>query len=356
MSDTQEPTVTQKKENIIKALGIAGFTENPEYPGMYEQINGNIKTVVDLTAGTSAYIYDIVNKCKITDITDDPDGLLKKVVDLITKAEDGQMPTKSKPDEVVNVPQSDTPPPESKPKEAPQEPAHDTTDTGNVPAVPEPAQASALQGNILDLIRKYVGNDVLQVFGDTGAGKSKFCFEVAMQAIAAGKKVYYLDTERNLTDEDVAHLKGCDYHYTPVLDEIDKIVQNLPAVDVVILDSIGFPVLTTYARLSLKQKGDALLKLIAIFGDLKTWAYKNNGVAVVTNQPESEFNKASGHIFRPFGDKSQFACKEIWKTKIKTRGASETNISIEAFRSRSVGMGAKIATMKITDAGVEVVT
>jgi hypothetical protein len=350
MTDTQKPTAEQKNENIIKALTIAGFTENPEYPGMYAQINGNIKTVVDLTAGTSAYLYDIVKNKKITE---DSSGLLKAMVDLITDAEDGRMPTKSDADEVVHVPKKDT----EDNKDTLPEPAQDTTDTGNVPAVPEPAQACApTENNLLDLIQKYVGNDVLQVFGDTGAGKSKFCFEVAMQAIAAGKKVYYLDTERNLTDADVAHLKGCDYHYTPVLDEIDKIVQNLPAVDVVILDSIGFPVLTTYARLSMKQKGDALLQLIAIFGDLKTWAYKNNGVAVVTNQPESEFNKEKGHIFRPFGDKSQFACKEIWKTKIKTRGATVTNISIEAFRSRSVGMGAKIAMMKITDSGVEVST
>jgi len=73
MSDTQEPTAAQKKENIIKALTIAGFTENPEYLGMYSQINGNIKTVVDLTARTSAYLYDIINNKKITE---DSSGLV----------------------------------------------------------------------------------------------------------------------------------------------------------------------------------------------------------------------------------------------------------------------------------------
>ena len=355
MNDTQEPTAAEKKENIIKALGIVEFTENPEYPGMYARDKGNIREIVDMTAGLSSHLYDIPKKQKI--LGDDATGTLGKLSQMIVEAEDGQMPTKSTPDEIVNVPKKDTPPPESEPNDVSPEPAQDTTDTGNVSVVPEPAQACApTEKNLLDLIQKYVGNDVLQLFGDTGAAKSKFCFEVAMEAIAAGKMVYYLDTERNLTDADVARLKGCDYQYTPVLDEIDKIVQNLPAVDVVILDSIGFPVLTTYARLSMKQKGDALLKLIAIFGDLKTWAYKNNGVALVTNQPESEFNKEKGHIFRPFGDKSQFACKEIWKTKIKTRGASETNILIEAFRSRSVGFGTKIATMKITDKGVEVST
>ena len=336
-------TKEQQDKYIIEALVIAGFEENTDFPGIFRKEHGKDAIAVDLTAGQS--VYFIIDKQK--EDKDDDKGTLALISSIIVDAMDGKMP--SQPTADMQYSKDAAPKPQT---EVP-------TDTKDVPAVPEPAQDSTPtenKGNILDLIQKYVGNDVMQIFGDTGAGKSKFGLETARQAIAAGKTVYYLDTERNLTDEDVASLTGCTYKYTPVLDEIDKIVQKLPAVDVVILDSIGFPVLTTYARLSMKQKGDALLKLIAIFGDLKTWAYKNNGVAVVTNQPESEFNKEKGHIFRPFGDKSQFACKEIWKTKIKSRGATETNISIEAFRSRSVGFGTKIATMKITDAGVEVVT
>ncbi len=207
---------------------------------------------------------------------------------------------------------------------------------------------------LLDMIDSYVGNDVLEIFGETGSGKSKFALTVAREALSIGKKVFYLDTERNLTEKDVAGLKGCEYKYTPVMSEIDHIVQNLPKADVVIIDSIGFPVLTTFARMSVKQKGDSLLKLIAIFGDLKTWAYKNNGVVIVTNQPESEFNKAPGHVLRPFGDKSQFAAKEIWVTKIVSREPDCTKTVISAFRSRSVGHGTRIADMKISSKGVEV--
>ncbi|MBW2638488.1 MAG: AAA family ATPase, partial [Deltaproteobacteria bacterium] len=186
-------------------------------------------------------------------------------------------------------------------------PAAPTKPPAKTPEAPAPRAPTST--GLLDLIHSYVGNDVLEVFGETGSGKSKFALTVAREAIASGKMVFYLDTERNLTEADVRDLKGCEYKYTPLIDEIDKIVQNLPKVDVVILDSIGFPVLTTFARMSVKQKGDALLKLIAIFGDLKGWAYKNNGIVVVTNQPESEFNKGPNHILRPFGDKSQFAAK-----------------------------------------------
>ncbi len=207
---------------------------------------------------------------------------------------------------------------------------------------------------LLEMIDSYVGNDVLEIFGETGTGKSQFVLEVAREALAAGKKVYYLDTERNLTKKDVACLKGCQYKYTPDMDEIDRLAQCLPKVDVVIIDSIGFPVLTTFARMPLKQKGDALLKLIAIFGDLKKWAYKNDGVVLVTNQPESDFNKDKGHVIRPFADKSQFAAKEIWKTEFVSRRPDSTKTKINAFRSRSVGHGTRIADMEINNSGVHI--
>jgi len=220
--------------------------------------------------------------------------------------------------------------------------------------VKPPVNNSASKTELLDLIYEYVGFDVLEVFGDTGSGKTAFVKRVAYEAANAGKKVFYLDTERNLTKNDIDLLKKCTYKYTPVIEEIDRIVQSLPAGDVVILDSVGFPVLTTFARMSMKQKGDALLKLIAIFGSLKEWAYKNNGIVLVTNQPESEFNKAPNHILRPFGDKSQFAAKEIWETIKQDSKPGLTTSSIKAFRSRSVGHGTPIASMKITNTGVEI--
>ena len=349
MNDNMTPTNEQKKELTIEALEIVGFEEMPA-PGIFAKQHGKAKILVDLNEKQPSAIFIVDGK---RDANDDVDETLVKTNQIIVDAETGQMPSRNKPDMVVNTGAQESTPDE--PNDTQTEPV--PTDQTNVPAVPEAPQALTPTGNtLLDLLQQYVGDDVMQVFGDTGTGKSKFALEVAREAIAAGKRVYYLDTERNLTTEDIDSLKGCEYKYTPVLDEIDKIVQKLPAVDVVILDSIGFPVLTSYARLSMKQKGDALLKLIAIFGDLKIWAYRNNGVAVVTNQPESEFNKEKGHIFRPFGDKSQFACKEIWKTEFEHRSPTETRVSIKSFRSRSMGQRTKIASLKITDDGVEVIT
>lgn len=328
---------------INQAFIQSGFEKAPAGEIYFKERESD-KLVVDLTAGTSVYFK--VGKQRVD--TDDEAGTLSKTRQMIEDAKDGIMPSKSEPDIVYTHEHTDDP----------QEPENndvipDEQQDQDKSQETEPVE-NIIASGILSLLEKYVGNDVVQIFGDTGSGKSKFCLQAAKEAIAAGKKVYYLDTERNLTDDDIKTLTGCEYKYTPVLSEIDSIVQNLPPVDLVILDSIGFPVLTTYARLSMKQKGDALLTLIAIFGDLKQWAYRNNGIAIVSNQPESEFNKEKGHVFRPFGDKSQFAAKEIWKTTIETRNPTQTKIKVTAFRSRSVGMGANIASMKIDSNGVDV--
>lgn len=216
------------------------------------------------------------------------------------------------------------------------------------------ANNSVKSSKILDLIEKYAGSDVIELFGDTGTGKSKLALHVAQEAIRAGKKVYYLDTERNLTKDDLLSIKGATYKYTPDLEEIKSIVAKLPKCDVVVIDSIGFPILTEFATMSLKERGDALLDMIAIFGSLKKWCYHNNGFAFVTNQPESEFNKDKNHVLRPFGDKSQFAAKEIWKTEFIQRAPTVTKSKVIAFRSRSVGQRTQIAVLEITGNGVEV--
>lgn len=334
------------EEKIIPVLEKLGYEPgNRGNEHIWRRVIDDIPYGVDFKTGD---IFRLMYGSREYDVPGD-EHLLK----LKTTIEDIMSATNGDRREAEAEPSTTKEEPET-PASVPSEPQQDKPVEQPAPEQPKPENLPT-KSSILDMIHGYVGNDVLEVFGDTGSGKSKFALTIARDAIEAGKKVYYLDTERNLTDADIKSLMGCEYKYTPVIEEIDKLVQKLPAVDVVIIDSIGFPVLTSYARLSVKQKGDALLKLIAIFGDLKKWAYLNNGIAIVTNQPESEFNKEPGHVLRPFGDKSQFAAKEIWKTEITSRNERETNIIIKSFRSRSIGHGAKIASMKITGAGVEMV-
>ncbi len=205
-----------------------------------------------------------------------------------------------------------------------------------------------------DLVKNIVGCDVLEVFGDTGSGKSKFVHALALEALNSGKNVFFLDTEKNLSRADIARLNGA-YRYTPIFDEIKKITQNLPAIDLVIIDSAGLPILTKFARMTMKEKGNALLDLIALMGDLKEWAYRHNGIAIVTNQPESEFAKPEGYERKPFGDKSCFAAKEIWHIETTLRDKNLTKSQIKAFRSRSMGRGSGILTVEIRGEGTKIV-
>lgn len=91
----------QKDEWIVQALELAGFEEDTEYPGLYSQVEGNIKSVVDLTAGVSTYLYDRAKKCKLEN--DDEFGTLTKLNQLISDTEDGKMPTVSEPDMFVDT-------------------------------------------------------------------------------------------------------------------------------------------------------------------------------------------------------------------------------------------------------------
>lgn len=155
MMNNMEPTPEQKNELIVQALGIAGFTENEQYPGMYAQINDDIKTVVDLTAGVSLYLYDIKLKCKIND--GDDAGALDSIKKIIAEAEDGMMPTKREPDIIVNTGANEVTP--EHPDDAQTEPV--PTAPENVPAVYEVPQAltpSAPADLSVQTIKKYIND------------------------------------------------------------------------------------------------------------------------------------------------------------------------------------------------------
>lgn len=221
----------------------------------------------------------------------------------------------------------------------------DTTISQEVKHLPAPTPN-------IDFIYSIVGNDILEIFGETGSCKSKFCLNIALEALSKKQTIFFLDTERNLNNNDISRL-GKSYTYNPIFQEIIKIVESLktiiPKPQLVIIDSVGLPILTRYAKLSMKEKGDALLALIALMGDLKEYAYKNNAMIIVTNQPESEFNKQPGTIRQPFGDKSCFLVKEIWKSEKLSSKENSTKASIKSFRSRTTGAGTPIFNIEVTD-------
>ena len=203
---------------------------------------------------------------------------------------------------------------------------------------------------LLDLVRKLVGNDTLEIFGESGTGKTTFCMVLVKEALEEGMKVFYLDTERNI--KDIPQHENFIYKYTPDLNEVVNYVMNLPRADLYILDSLGFPVLTKFAIANMSERGNMLLKAIAITHFLKIATYRHNAIAVVTNQPESEFGKnVPKDQLNPFGDKTTYGYKEIWRTSARMM-KGKTEVRIYSWRSRDLGRGTDLVRMEITDEGV----
>jgi hypothetical protein len=98
-----------------------------------------------------------------------------------------------------------------------------------------------------------------------------------------------------------------------------------------------------------------LLKCVSLTYYLKLATAKHNAVAIVINQPVSPFGKNTPEDeLPPFGDKSIFGYKEIWRTYLEKAGESETICTIKAWRSRKFGRGKLLFSMKISDNGVEI--
>lgn len=208
------------------------------------------------------------------------------------------------------------------------------------------------KGELIKKVMEVTEGDILEIFGKSGSGKTTFALEVCKDALSEGLKVAYIDTERNLTQSMIENLlkdENFKYGYAPSLSDMERMVSYVQKerFDLVILDSLGLPVLGEFARMNAKQRGDALLRLEALLYQLKQYAHKNNATILITNQPESEYLKPEGHELRPFGDKGMFFVKSIIKTYLVNSSAYLTECEFKAWRMRQYGRGRKILTMKI---------
>ena len=89
-----------KREWIVRALGIAEFTEKENFQGMYTQEHGMKTIVVNLNESPIKPYFNVDGK-RITE--DDEYNTIAKVSKMITEAEDGRMPSRTEPGIVVNV-------------------------------------------------------------------------------------------------------------------------------------------------------------------------------------------------------------------------------------------------------------
>jgi RecA/RadA recombinase len=212
---------------------------------------------------------------------------------------------------------------------------------------------------LCDILYDLIEDDLLQIFGHTGTGKTSIAMKAATEARELKKSVIYIDTEHNITKKQADSIKklGIVYEYIPKFDNLYSFIKRLPKYDVVVVDSLGLPVLSLFAEANMKEKGNALMKMIAISSFLKNYANENHSLVIVLNQPESDMNKDPLTERKPFGDKSSYCYKEIISSKFAKGGRTEkkTTIVVKAFRSRSCGMGTKLFTVEITGDGIKVI-
>lgn len=225
-------------------------------------------------------------------------------------------------------------------------------------ASPELSPSVPTSHSIFDQITDRFGFDLLEVFGETGTLKSKGMVALALETAQSGKKVYYLDTENNLTPAEVKILKvaGVQYTYTPVLKQIAEIIEKrIPncKADLLIIDSVGMPILRKYASMGVKDRGDALLDLIAWLGILKEWSFNNHALSFITNQPVSEFGKSDpkekGDYRNPFGDKGNFVPGHILLSKKDADTKGQAKGRFVAFRSRALARGETVFNINVTN-------
>lgn len=218
------------------------------------------------------------------------------------------------------------------------------------------------------------GADLMQVFGPSGSGKSTFALEVLKSAADEhGVDALVIDTERNIRN--LSDIGGVDYVYIPEWHDLYNYVVGLEGklssnsfgqnttnhlslqdgYDVVLLDSIGFPALVQYGEYRVADDGDQFKvfnELQVITGKLKQYSQRNDALTIVTNQPKSDLSAEPDP--NPFGDKSIFGFKEVWKTDKVSSSETVTNCAIKSFRSRIRGKDSTFFDMKVKDSGVEI--
>jgi len=184
-------------------------------------------------------------------------------------------------------------------------------------------------------LRDLAGEDLIEIFGPSGSGKSKFALALVREARAAGLPFFYVDTERNLTAEEARELERS-YRYLRTMSEVDEFVRRIPAARLLIFDSVGYPILVHWARMDLDKRMTALVKMINWLATIKEWAGANQALAIVTNQPESVFvQERSGREYpEPFGDKSIYAAKEVIFLEREQKREQITRVRGLAYRSR----------------------
>lgn len=373
----------------LELLKQMNFIPSKKDPKLYETAIDGGKAYVDFRR-VDGRRYAMVNNKPVDDEDSIPilkafkderkkieDALLQKIgADKQTESHENKLDSKiqqhagvksssdKKNESCINSPMGNSHTPATTNKEQqPKPPAASQSSGGTVftnsmiPTPPPAPDTKPRTKNVFlhDMIPAY-DIDICEIFGNAGSGKSQFAKQVSLDAIMEGKKVLYVDTERGFLKTDIKKL-GAAYQYVSNLKAVLDLVQKIPKdIDLFVLDSVGYPVLTEWAKLGVNERGNALTQIIAIKDYIKDWAINNNKVAIVINQPDSDFGKDKDYVNRPFGDKGQFVIKEVFYIERAKASTVDRTVSVlTSFRSRFEGRGTVVAQIEISGDGVKII-
>jgi len=207
-----------------------------------------------------------------------------------------------------------------------------------------------------------VGHHTVQIYGDYGTGKSRFVHAVATEAQVTGRKVLYLDTEGSLSENHIKELQNYEY----LGDDLDVLVKRVERAkeekekyNLLIVDSVGLPVLNAYARLTLDKKLEAIQKLAPIMADTVRFARDGNGLSIVTNQCVSEFTRVAKKLeedepLAPFGGKIGFVPKLILRSEPLIQDVQKSEFRLLAFKARDLPRNFEILRFTIDKEGIRI--
>ena len=207
--------------------------------------------------------------------------------------------------------------------------------------------------NLYNVFHRLVGNDLCVIFGDSGSGKTRTCFQLATDSISRGKKVLYIDTEGNLSGDMIDTLKSSGVEYRRTTDHITtaEVVDRARGFDVLIVDSATLFITGKWYDLDRGKRGGLLQHLQGMYHSAKIKCEKEKMMAIMVAQPRSDYG--DNKSIEPMGDKAQFMTKVIIRV-ICTRSVDGKPMkrSLVIFRSRNIEDGTHFSYFTTTLTGI----
>ena len=223
-----------------------------------------------------------------------------------------------------------------------------------------------------DKFKQLVGAHTVQIYGEAGAGKSRFVHAVAIEAQLTGKKVLYLDTEGSLPLGYEDELENYEYigpDLDALIERVSLAKRQRDQFDLLIVDSVGFPVLASFASLPLDKRLTAILRMANIMADTVRFARaskhemlpvpEKENLAIVTNQTVSEFTRVTKGLspedpLECFGGKIAFVPKLTLRSEVVERNSQKSVFRLTVHKARDMPRGKEIACFTLAGNGVTI--